>query len=65
MVIPGRIPMTEAESEGIDKLLAREQGARITLTRAEPGDKGPIQVEIDDKVWRVSESGKFSKQKES
>ncbi len=65
MVIPGRIPMTEAESEGIDKLLAREQGKQIALTRAEPGDTGPIQVEIDGKVWRVSESGKFSKQKES
>ncbi len=62
MVIPGRIPMTEAEITGIEKLLAREQGKQITLTRSEPGDKGPVQVEIDGKVWHVSESGKFAKQ---
>ena len=32
----------------------------ITICRAEPNEKGPLQVEVDGEVWFVAKNGKVS-----
>lgn len=59
----GRLPMTEAENDALERLLEREEAQEktISLTRTEPGEKGPIAVEIGDECWHI-EGSSFRKQ---
>ena len=59
----GRIPLKDAEHAAVDKLLASHD-ASASLTRRDPGETGPVVVEIDGVgVWHIDKSGKTTKQK--
>ncbi len=63
----GRIKMTSKEQEGVERLLER-QGAHekvISMTRAEPDEKGPVHVEIEGKFWRIDKTGRATKRSEN
>jgi len=60
MLEQGRIPLTEAENEAIDKLLDGHDG-NASLTRRDPGETGPVLVHIGDQVFEVDEDGKTTK----
>jgi hypothetical protein len=53
-----RIEMSEEEAEAVDRLLAKEPGGAYSLARTEPGETGPIRVELGDKAWLV-EGGRY------
>lgn len=60
MIREGRIPLNDKEHEAIDKLLENHAG-NASLTRRDPGDTGPVIVEIGDESWEVKETGKSKK----
>ena len=63
MLTRGRLYMTAEEAEALDRLLEREEvgDKSFSLTRTEPGEKGPIRVEIGDEAWHI-DGGSFRKQ---
>ena len=62
MLVPGRLPLNEAEGTAIQKLVAKHDSS-ATLTRRDPSESGPVLVHIGDDTWLVSETGKVSKQR--
>jgi hypothetical protein len=58
-----RIPMNEQEEEAIARLLAKEAKASssVSFSRNDPGESGPVRVEIDDRAWLVDEDGHYAK----
>lgn len=62
MLIPGRLPLNEAESAAVDKLFAEQPADQShTLTRRDPGETGPLLVHIGDSTWEIDEDGKRKK----
>jgi len=49
--------MTERENEVLDMLLS-EHGERAAVTRRDPGESGPLLVEINGNVWEIQKGGK-------
>ena len=59
----GRIPLKDAEHAAVDKLLAKHD-APAGISRRDPGETGPVVVDIDGVgVWHIDSSGKTTKQK--
>jgi len=61
LISEGCIPLTEAESEAIDKLLDLHIVA-ATLTRRDPGESGPVLVHLGDATFVVDEDGTVTEQ---
>ena len=62
----GRIPMNDLEHTSVDKLLNRHVGATATLARRDPGETGPLVVDIEGAgLWHVDAAGKATKQRAS
>lgn len=52
-----RISMSTKEGEKVDALLAEHGGeGSVTICRADPGESGPVLVQIGDNTWRVTEA---------
>ena len=62
-MINERIPMNELEADGVDRLLAREATAdvSVSIARDEPGEKGSVRVEIGERAWLVDGEGRYRK----
>lgn len=63
MLEQGRLPMTENEQAGLDRLLARNGGTLISLTRRDPGESGPLLAHVDDDTYEIDAEGHYQKQK--
>lgn len=60
MLQDGRIPLTDAEHEAVDALIAQNPDAPISLTRRDAGEKGPLLAHVGDNVYEISQKGKVS-----
>jgi hypothetical protein len=62
---PQRIPMSELEEEAVNRLLAAEVNPQsiVSLARNEPGESGPVRVEVDGNVWLVDDTGHYRKER--
>lgn len=64
MLKEGRIPMTDTEASAVDKIVYANDGAGVSLTRNDPGESGPVRVEVAGVgTWLVNEAGKAVKQR--
>lgn len=61
MLNTGRIDGTEAEHAAVDKLIGEHDGESVFVTRRDPGDTGPMIVQVGDLAWEISEDGKRKK----
>lgn len=52
-----RIPMTSGEEKAVDALIAGNAGAAISFSRRDPGETGPVVVQINNAVYEVGERG--------
>lgn len=57
MLTRGRIPLTAAETVALEKLLNDHAGLAASFSRTEPGESGPVRVEINGHVWLIDEDG--------
>ncbi len=63
MLSDGRMPLSDAESASVDKLISdHADGGKVHLTRRDPGETGPLLVHIGDDIYTVKEDGKTRKQ---
>ncbi len=62
MLHEGRIPAEQAEHDAIDKLRATHPDAAISFSRRDPGETGPLVVDVDDDIYIVQADGKTRKQ---
>jgi hypothetical protein len=53
MLSPGRIPLTDDETQAVEKLLAKHAGESISLTRRDPGESGPVLVHVGRDTYEV------------
>lgn len=49
--------MTDAEAAAVDELLADSGGRPASITRTDPGERGPLRVQIGDLAWLVDAAG--------
>lgn len=61
MVSAERIPVSDKEHAAIEKLLAKHEGKNATLTRRDPGETGPVIVQIGNDSYEISKAGKSKK----
>ncbi len=62
MLQEGRMPLNEAESAAIDKLVEKHGGEAVqSFTRIEPGETGALHVTVAGDVYEVAEDGKTRK----
>jgi hypothetical protein len=63
MLTRGRLQMTQEEQDALERLLEREEAQEkvISLTRTEPGEQGPIRIEIGTEAWHI-DGDSFRKQ---
>lgn len=64
MLAHGRIPLQEAEDHAISELLADHPGQPASLSRRDPGETGPIIVQIGASTWEIAADGRSRKLKE-
>lgn len=57
MIQGQRIPMSDVELAAVDELIAAHADERISLTRRDPGETGPVLVHISDVTHEVAEDG--------
>jgi hypothetical protein len=58
----GRIEAQQAEHDAVDKLIADNPGASVSLTRRDPENQGPLLVHVNDDTYVVAEDGSAEKQ---
>lgn len=63
MLSDGRLPLTEAEHQAVNKLIDENEGQPVSLTRRDPGESGPLLVHVGDDSYLVGEDGHRRKQK--
>lgn len=57
MLHNGMIDMTRVERIAVDTLLTSMGEPKAGISRADPGEKGPILVKVDGRVWEVQADG--------
>ncbi len=62
MLGEGRIPAEQAEHDAIDKLIADNPAAQVSFSRRDPGETGPLIVDIGGDEYEVSADGTTVKQ---
>jgi len=55
MIEEGRIPMNEQEVDEVNKLIAAHPGEQLSISRRDPGETGPLLVQIGDEVIEVGD----------
>lgn len=63
MLSSGRIPLEEAEDTAISKLLAEHPDQPASFSRRDPGESGPVIVQIGDEAWEIDADGRRKKLK--
>lgn len=63
MLQEGRIPLTPAEHDAVDTLVAKNPGVAVSLTRRDPGESGPLLVHVGAATYLVDEHGRARKQR--
>lgn len=63
MLREGRIPLLAAEHDAVDRLIAKNPGVPLSLTRRDPGESGPLLVHVGDATYLVDATGKARKQR--
>ena len=63
LLLRGRIPLTSAEHDAVDALIAKNPNERVGLTRRDPGETGPLLVHVGDSAYVVDAAGHARKQK--
>ena len=63
MLREGRIPLTAAEHDAVETLIAKNPGESVSVTRRDPGESGPLLVHASDHTYLVDEQGRAHKQK--
>lgn len=61
----GRIPLLAAEHDAVDTLISKNPDARVSLTRRDTGETGPLLVHVDEDVYLVTEDGRARKQRKA
>jgi hypothetical protein len=61
MLEPGRIFLSPEEHEAVEQLLAAHGDKVVSLTRRDPGETGPVLVQLEDGTYEVDETGKTAK----
>lgn len=61
MLVPGRIPMNDAENAAVEKLQSEHPDEPVSLTRRDPGESGPLLVHVGAMMWEVADDGKRKK----
>jgi hypothetical protein len=60
---PGRIFLSPEEHESVEALITAHGEKVVSLTRRDPGESGPVLVQLeDDATYEVDEQGKTTKQ---
>lgn len=59
-----RIPLTTAENAAVNKLIAKNPGEPVSLTRRDPGETGPVLVYVGATTYVVDAAGHVRKQKQ-
>lgn len=57
--------MLELEEEAVNRLRAKHGTAASTVSmcRNDPGESGPVRLEVDGDVWLVTEDGHYRKER--
>jgi hypothetical protein len=64
MLSKTRQPMNSQETKAVDALLAEHaDGSTSSITRTEPGERGPLRVEIGNRSWLVNRKGTATQEK--
>lgn len=63
MLSEGRIGLEEAESKAVDKLMGENEGKPVAMTRRDPGETGPLIVDVDGVEYEIAADGKRKKLK--
>ncbi len=63
MLLPGRVPASEAEHEAVNKLMGEHPDESVSVTRRDADESGPLLVHAGDKSWEISDDGKRKKVK--
>lgn len=63
MLREGRLPLLAAEHAAVDKLIAKNPGAAVSMTRRDPGETGPLLVHVADDTYLVDPDGHARKQR--
>jgi hypothetical protein len=53
MLAADRIHLTRRETQAIEKLIAEHPDAPVSLTRRDPGERGPVLVHLGDQTFEV------------
>lgn len=61
MLHQGRIPLNPAEHDAVNDLIGKNPRARVSLTRRDPGETGPLLAHVDDDVYEIDETGRARK----
>lgn len=61
MLSEGRIPTSEAEHEAVEKLIGEHPDEQLYISRRDPGETGPLVVQIGDDSWEIGDDGKRKK----
>lgn len=65
MLHEGRIPLLAAEHDALDALIQKNPDASVSATRRDPGETGPLLVQVDGNTFLVSDDGRARKQRGS
>ena len=55
-----RIPLSPAEHDAVEALLEQHGEKVLSLTRRDPGETGPVLVQLEDATYEVDENGKVT-----
>lgn len=58
MLRHGRLKANTAEHAAIDDLIRSSHGLPVSVTRRDPGEKGPLLAHVGDKTYVISKTGK-------
>jgi hypothetical protein len=61
MLSEGRLPLSDAEHQAVDKLQGEHPDESVTVTRRDPGETGPLVAQVGDDSWEIGEDGKRKK----
>jgi hypothetical protein len=60
----GRIPLTAAEHDAVEALIAKHPDEAVSITRRDPGETGPVLVHVGDATYEISQTGRASTRKQ-
>lgn len=61
MLHEGRLPLSPAENDAVDALIAQHPDTPISLTRRDPGESGPVWAHVGDDTYEINENGQAAK----